>query len=294
MVAFAENKVRQGTRGYRYDAETQNYYVRNRYYLPTLGRWLTRDPIGYQGGINLYAYVASSPVGNVDPAGLASSSGCLAGVLANFRKAVRKDLAMYNGVVGALQLAQAERGYARADAATANFLKGSLVSVTGLGIASGIQVAADSMAAENAATQLAVLEQTSQAFNAGLASAEDVAFASLAASRSIGLLNSVSTAARLSQPVLAAATGALAAWASGEQPLNGEGAVQALLSVLPDADAVLPTVLDQAAAGLLLQAELNGGSTLPGAGRAFWNLNREIQLAKKAAMAAAARCPCGH
>ena len=56
-------------RGYRYDAETENYYVRNRYYSPTLGRWLTRDPIGYQGGINLYGYVNSSPVGNVDAEG---------------------------------------------------------------------------------------------------------------------------------------------------------------------------------------------------------------------------------
>ncbi len=56
--------------GYRYDAETQNYYVRNRYYLPTLGRWLTRDPIGYQGGINLYEYVQSNPVGNVDAEGM--------------------------------------------------------------------------------------------------------------------------------------------------------------------------------------------------------------------------------
>ena len=56
--------------GYRYDAEMQNYYARNRYYAAHLGRWLTRDPIGYQGGINLYAYVASSPVGNVDGEGL--------------------------------------------------------------------------------------------------------------------------------------------------------------------------------------------------------------------------------
>ena len=56
--------------GYRYDAEPENYYARNRYHAPHLGRWLTRDPIGYQGGINLYAYVASSPVGNVDAAGL--------------------------------------------------------------------------------------------------------------------------------------------------------------------------------------------------------------------------------
>jgi RHS repeat-associated protein len=47
--------------GYRYDAETENYYVRNRYYSPVLGRWLTRDPIGYRGGINLYMYAGSNP-----------------------------------------------------------------------------------------------------------------------------------------------------------------------------------------------------------------------------------------
>ena len=58
--------------GYRYNAETENYYVRNRYYSPPLGRWLTRDPIGYRGGINLYGYVNSSPVGNVDAEGLAT------------------------------------------------------------------------------------------------------------------------------------------------------------------------------------------------------------------------------
>ena len=55
--------------GYRYDAESENYYVRNRYYSPVLGRWLTRDPIGYRGGINLYGYVESDPVGMVDPEG---------------------------------------------------------------------------------------------------------------------------------------------------------------------------------------------------------------------------------
>ena len=35
--------------GYRYDPETENYYVRNRFYAPVLGRWLQRDPIGYAG-----------------------------------------------------------------------------------------------------------------------------------------------------------------------------------------------------------------------------------------------------
>ncbi len=56
--------------GYRHDAETENYYVRNRYYSPVLGRWITRNPIGYSGGVNLYGYVESSPVRKVAASGL--------------------------------------------------------------------------------------------------------------------------------------------------------------------------------------------------------------------------------
>ncbi len=56
--------------GYRLAPETENYYVRNRFYAPPLGRWLTRDPIGYQGGVNLYEYVGGDPAGNMDPAGM--------------------------------------------------------------------------------------------------------------------------------------------------------------------------------------------------------------------------------
>jgi hypothetical protein len=42
----------------------------NRYYDPTEGRWLTRDPIGYAGGLNLYAYCGGNPVNLADPLGL--------------------------------------------------------------------------------------------------------------------------------------------------------------------------------------------------------------------------------
>ena len=56
--------------GYSYNPETEIYYVRNRYYSPTLGRWITRDPIGISGGINLYGYVESAPVTNLDAGGL--------------------------------------------------------------------------------------------------------------------------------------------------------------------------------------------------------------------------------
>jgi RHS repeat-associated protein len=41
-----------------------------RAYSPTLGRWISRDPIGENGGINLYAYVLNDPVDLIDPMGL--------------------------------------------------------------------------------------------------------------------------------------------------------------------------------------------------------------------------------
>jgi len=39
-------------------------------YDAELGRWLSRDPIGEEGGVNLYAYVLTNPVNVVDPLGL--------------------------------------------------------------------------------------------------------------------------------------------------------------------------------------------------------------------------------
>jgi RHS repeat-associated protein len=41
-----------------------------RAYDPTVGRWLSRDPIGEDGGINLYGYVSNDPIYWTDPLGL--------------------------------------------------------------------------------------------------------------------------------------------------------------------------------------------------------------------------------
>jgi hypothetical protein len=40
------------------------------YYDPRIGRWLSRDPIGEDGGFNLYAYCGNDPVNKHDPTGL--------------------------------------------------------------------------------------------------------------------------------------------------------------------------------------------------------------------------------
>lgn len=46
------------------------YYARHRWYASDLGRWLSADPIGFAGGLNLFEYVGSSPLDRVDPQGL--------------------------------------------------------------------------------------------------------------------------------------------------------------------------------------------------------------------------------
>jgi RHS repeat-associated protein len=56
--------------GRRCDATTLMQLYRNRYYNALLGRFISRDPVGYVGGSNAYRYVHNNPIGLVDPWGL--------------------------------------------------------------------------------------------------------------------------------------------------------------------------------------------------------------------------------
>ncbi|MFP4028574.1 MAG: RHS repeat-associated core domain-containing protein [Candidatus Brocadiia bacterium] len=56
--------------GRRLDAETGLYYYRNRYYSAALGRFVTRDPMGYEDAYNLYLFVGNVPTTVTDPKGL--------------------------------------------------------------------------------------------------------------------------------------------------------------------------------------------------------------------------------
>jgi RHS repeat-associated protein len=57
--------------GQYYDQETGFHYNYHRYYDPNNGRYLTPDPIGLAGGINLFSYVLNNSVNKIDPLGLA-------------------------------------------------------------------------------------------------------------------------------------------------------------------------------------------------------------------------------
>ncbi|MDI1248810.1 MAG: type IV secretion protein Rhs [Lacunisphaera sp.] len=54
------------------DSETSLLYYGHRYYSPSTGRWLSRDPIEEQGGANLYGFVQNDALNSVDLFGLAS------------------------------------------------------------------------------------------------------------------------------------------------------------------------------------------------------------------------------
>jgi len=62
-----------GAYGYQTDDSADGFpflHVGARYYDPAAGRFLQRDPIGIEGGANVYVYVRDSPVNTIDPSGL--------------------------------------------------------------------------------------------------------------------------------------------------------------------------------------------------------------------------------
>ena len=60
--------------GQEYDFETSLYHLRARHYSPGLGRFFSRDPIGYAGGSNMMGYCAGDPINRRDPSGLIEDS----------------------------------------------------------------------------------------------------------------------------------------------------------------------------------------------------------------------------
>ncbi|WP_253160603.1 RHS repeat-associated core domain-containing protein [Stieleria tagensis] len=61
--------------GREWDKDLDLYHYRARMYDATAGRFCSRDPIGFDDGPNLFAYVHNRPISFVDPRGLYSTPG---------------------------------------------------------------------------------------------------------------------------------------------------------------------------------------------------------------------------
>lgn len=55
--------------GREWDEDAGLYYYRARWYDQQQGRFISEDPIGLNGGINLYGYVGNNPLNFIDPTG---------------------------------------------------------------------------------------------------------------------------------------------------------------------------------------------------------------------------------
>lgn len=66
--ALAGNRYR--FQGREYNTATGLYNFRARWFDPMTGRWLSKDPLGLKGGLNLYEFCKNDPANFVDPSGL--------------------------------------------------------------------------------------------------------------------------------------------------------------------------------------------------------------------------------
>lgn len=63
--------------GREWDKDAGLYYYRARFYDPLIGKFISKDPIGFAGGdYNLYSYVQQNPVNWSDPMGLDRNNPC--------------------------------------------------------------------------------------------------------------------------------------------------------------------------------------------------------------------------
>jgi RHS repeat-associated protein len=68
-VATSPTGLKVGFHGQLIDELTGMYQMGYRWYSPVLGRWVSRDPIGLEGGVNVYGAFDNNPITRTDPWG---------------------------------------------------------------------------------------------------------------------------------------------------------------------------------------------------------------------------------
>ena len=80
-----------------FDAETGLYYYGYRHYSPTTARWLTRDPLEEQGGLNLHCFCENDGVNRYDALGMVADGEIVAGARNMWRLFAKYYFRMYKG-----------------------------------------------------------------------------------------------------------------------------------------------------------------------------------------------------
>ena len=71
-----------GFAGGLYDSDTKLIRFGARDYDPSIGRWVSKDPILFGGGqVNVYVYVGDDPINSIDPTGQMSLDGVVVGAV---------------------------------------------------------------------------------------------------------------------------------------------------------------------------------------------------------------------
>jgi RHS repeat-associated protein len=74
-ISAGQGYIRMRFTGYTWDNETGLYYANARYYNPRDGRFISKDPLGFDAGdTNVYRYVGNHPNWGRDPSGQAENS----------------------------------------------------------------------------------------------------------------------------------------------------------------------------------------------------------------------------
>ena len=86
--------------GREYDPETGWYFMRARYYDPKARRFMSEDPIGFEGGRNVYAYLDGAVLDGRDPTGHGAAPDAFGEVNERLQEYLQGQSAMYKGLGG--------------------------------------------------------------------------------------------------------------------------------------------------------------------------------------------------